>query len=89
LSFQDVTEKAGVGGNGEWCNAASVVDINQDGLEDIYVCTTVKKNAAQRTNLLYINEGKDKDGVPVFKERAKEYGLCRYRLVSACGFFDL
>ena len=30
LVFEDITEKAGVAGNGRWSNAASVVDINQD-----------------------------------------------------------
>src|SRR6185312_16799308 len=35
--FEDVTEKAGVGGEGKWCRGVSIVDINNDGLPDIYV----------------------------------------------------
>src|SRR3954463_10197722 len=31
LKFEDVTGKAGVTGEGEWSNAASVIDINNDG----------------------------------------------------------
>src|SRR6476469_7254991 len=88
LSFQDVTEKAGVSGGGEWSNAASVVDINNDGLEDIYVCTTIKANPQQRRNLLYINQGLNKDKIPVFKEMAAEYGLDDTSFSVHAAFFD-
>ena len=37
LKFEDVTEKAKVGTT-TWANGASMVDINQDGHTDIYVC---------------------------------------------------
>jgi hypothetical protein len=43
LHFTDITSKAKVSGEGSWCNGASVIDINNDGLQDIYVCTTIKK----------------------------------------------
>lgn len=88
LSFTDVTNIAGVDGGGTWSNAASVVDINNDGLEDIYVTNTVKSNISQRTNLLYINQGKNKDGIPTFKESAKEYGLADTCLSVHAAFFD-
>ncbi|MEP7143696.1 MAG: CRTAC1 family protein, partial [Ferruginibacter sp.] len=88
LSFEDITEKAGVTGEGRWCNAASVVDINNDGLADIYVCATIKKNPEQRKNLLYINQGLNKDGIPTFKEIAKEYNLADTSLSVHAAFFD-
>ncbi|MEO6452537.1 MAG: VCBS repeat-containing protein, partial [Ginsengibacter sp.] len=88
FSFEDITGKAGVDGNGRWCNAASVVDINNDGLQDIYVCATIKKNPEQRRNLLYINQGINKEGVPVFKEMAKEYQLDDTSLSVHAAFFD-
>src|SRR5665213_1567883 len=75
LRFEDVTEAAGVTGEGRWCNGASVVDINNDGWPDIYVCVSIKKDSRQRTNLLYVNQGLNKAGIPVFKEMAAEYGL--------------
>ena len=66
--FEDVTEKAGVGDQGAaagiWKQGATFVDVNNDGLLDIYVC---RFNAP---NLLYINQG---DGT--FKEMAHAYGL--------------
>ena len=60
LAFEDITEKAGVTGEGRWSNGASVVDINNDGWADIYICATIKKNPEQRKNLLYINQGLNK-----------------------------
>ncbi len=68
FKFEDVTEKAGVGDKGEaariWKHGVTFVDVNNDGLLDIYVC---RYNAP---NLLYINQG---DGT--FKEMAHAYGL--------------
>jgi enediyne biosynthesis protein E4 len=88
LTFRDVTGEAGVGGGNRWCNSASVVDINNDGLPDIYVCTSIKKDPAQRANLLYINQGNDKAGVPVFKEMAREYNLADTGFSVHAAFFD-
>jgi hypothetical protein len=88
LKFEDITAIAKVGGNGEWSNAASVVDINNDGLLDIYVCTTIKKNSMQRKNLLYVNQGLDKNNIPVFKEMAEEYGLADTSFSVHAAFFD-
>ena len=68
FKFEDVTEKAGVGDHGAaamiWKQGATFVDVNNDGLLDIYVCRT------RAPNLLYINQG---DGT--FKEMAHAYGL--------------
>jgi hypothetical protein len=69
--FEDVTQKAGVGGTpGVWAQGATFVDINNSGRLDLYVC---RFNAP---NLLYINQG---DGT--FKEEAHTYGL---DVVDAC-----
>jgi enediyne biosynthesis protein E4 len=88
MRFKDVTAEAGVGGEGRWSSSATVVDINNDGWPDIYVCATVKKNPLDRANLLYINQGLDKNGVPVFKEMAKEYGLADTGHSVVADFFD-
>ncbi|MGH7237590.1 MAG: FG-GAP repeat domain-containing protein, partial [Candidatus Saccharimonadales bacterium] len=88
FKFEDITDKAGVGGIGEWGRGVAIVDINNDGLPDIYVCNTIYKDSLKRRNLLYINQGVDKDGIPHFKEMAKEYGLdiCAYSTMAS--FFD-
>lgn len=88
LSFRDVTTEAGVEGKGQWSNAGSVVDINNDGLLDLYVCASITKDPARRTNILYINQGIGKDGVPVFRDMAKEYNLADTNMTVHAAFFD-
>ncbi len=88
MKFVDVTKEAGVGGIGGWGRGVAVVDINNDGLLDIYVCNTLLNDSAKRRNLLYINQGPDKNGVPHFKEMAKEYGLDIKVHSTMASFFD-
>ncbi len=88
FKFEDITEKAGVGGFGGWGRGVSIVDINNDGLPDIYICNTIYKDSLRRRNLLYVNQGVDKDGIPHFKEMAKEYGLDAHAQSTMAQFFD-
>lgn len=88
FSFEDVTVPAHVEGEGRWANAASVVDINNDGWKDIYICATLKKNPAERKNVLYINQGLNTNKVPVFKEMAEEYNLADTSHSVHAAFFD-
>jgi hypothetical protein len=88
LKFQDITDAAGVGGSGRWCTGVSVVDINGDGWPDIYVCASFSKDPKLRTNLLYINQGLNKDGIPTFKESAKSFGLADDGYSTQAYFFD-
>jgi len=59
LKFEDVTTAANVTGDGKWCRGASVVDINNDGLQDLYVSASILSDPHKRENLLYINQGAD------------------------------
>lgn len=88
LAFTDITDEAKVKGEGEWFNAVSVVDINNDGLKDIYLCASIYKNGERRKNLLYVNQGLDANKVPVFKEMAAEYGLADTSFSVHAAFFD-
>lgn len=88
LRFEDITEVAGVGGNGKFCRGIAVIDINNDGLQDLYVCASVKTNPNDRANLLYINEGADKSGIPKFREMATAYGLNDTTHSTQAAFFD-
>ena len=82
MEFEDVTEKAGLTAS-KWCTGVSVVDINNDGLQDIYLCVTNANNAESRRNLLYINKGSLR-----FSEEAKAYGLDDPGYSTQAAFFD-
>lgn len=71
LKFEDITEKAGLKTTG-WCYGASVVDINQDGYPDIYVCKAGNRKTPkeQMHNLFFINNGNN-----TFTEKAAQMGL--------------
>ena len=88
FKFQDVSKKANVEAKGKWCSGVALVDINNDKLLDIYVCATAKKVASERANLLYVNQGVGKDGVPIFKEMAQEYGIADTTHTTNAAFFD-
>ena len=88
FKFEDVTAVSGTAGNGKWCRGVSVVDINNDGWPDIYVSVTLNTDPDKRKNLLYINQGLDKDGIPHFKEMAVEYGLADTSYSTMAAFFD-
>ena len=88
FKFEDITDKAGVDGLGRWARGVSVVDINNDGLMDIYVCNTLYKDPLRRRNILYINLGTDKDGIPHFRDMAAEYGLDIDVQSTMASFFD-
>ncbi len=88
MKFDDVTTAAGVAGSGGWGRGVAVIDINNDGLQDIYVCYTLLNDSNKRQNYLYINQGVDKSGVPHFKEMSKEYGLDIKVHSTMASFFD-
>ncbi|PWT75632.1 MAG: RNA-binding protein [Bacteroidetes bacterium] len=88
FKFEDITDVAGVNGGGRWCRGVSVIDINNDGLLDIYVCNTIASEGRNRQNLLYINQGTNGNGTPIFKEMAEEYGLNDTSYSTMAYFFD-
>jgi len=88
FKFDDITDEAKVTGEGRWCRGVSVVDINNDGWLDIYISTAIKGNPSNRKNLLYINNGVDKNNVPHFTEMAAEYGLDDSAHSTQAAFFD-
>ena len=88
LRFQDITEQAGIAGEGKWCRGVSVVDINNDGLPDIYVSATIRREAKMRENILYVNMGPDQNGIPHFNDMAREYGLNDTTHTTQAAFFD-
>jgi hypothetical protein len=80
--FKDVTGKAGLTTN-SWCTGVSVVDINNDGYPDIYVCVSGNIPGQKRRNLLFINNHD-----LTFTEEAEEYGLAYSGYSTQAVFFD-
>jgi hypothetical protein len=85
--FEDVTDKAMINMPGRWNSGVVVVDINNDGLQDLYVTATMKKDSALRANMLFVNKG-IKGGVPVFEEEALKYGIADTGYSTMAAFFD-
>jgi len=84
LKFEDITVSAGVTTDA-WVNGVSIVDINQDGFKDIYLCVAGTRNtpARKRRNLLFINNGNN-----TFTESALAYGLEGTGHNIQAAFFD-
>lgn len=84
MQFEDVTESAGVT-TSVWASGASMVDINSNGLLDIYVSVSGLSTTPvhERANLLFINNG---DGT--FTESASEYNLADTSFTTHAAFLD-
>lgn len=83
FQFEDISEKAGFREKGEWSTGVVMVDINADGLLDIYVCNAGYQKGVGLENQLWINKGNLQ-----FEEKAKEYGLNDDGFTTHAAFFD-
>ena len=84
FEFEDISEQAGINQNKVWANGVTFVDINADGLIDIYVSQGGPKRDYDRSNLLYINQGD-----LTFTEEAEAYGLDDQGISTQSVFFDM
>lgn len=83
LKFEDITEAAGVQGNKPWSTGVNMVDINNDGLLDLYVSNAGNMEGNNHDNDLYINNGD-----LTFTEKAAEYNLAKTGFSTHATFFD-
>ncbi len=88
LRFADVTESANISNKGNWTTGVTHADINGDGLLDIYICKVGNYGSIKGQNLLYINQGMNADGNPVFLEDGASYGLDFSGFSTQAAFFD-
>ena len=89
LHFKDVTTEAQIPEDHGWSTGVSVVDINNDGLLDIYICRVGRLNGLPVShNQLLICQGIDKNGVPTYKDEAAAYGLDFSGFSTQAVFFD-
>ena len=68
--FEEIAQKAGVDASGLWNTGVTMVDVNNDGWLDIYVCRSAAALPQRRQNLLFINNRNN-----TFSEMAGEYGI--------------
>lgn len=83
MTFEDITEKAGIGEIDKWSTGVVMVDINADNLLDIYVCNAGYKKGVSTENALFINNGD-----LTFTEKAAEFGLNENGYTTHTAFFD-
>ncbi len=87
--FEEVASEAAVTGRaGPWKTGVSYVDINSDGLMDIYLCYSGALPPDKRKNEMFVNQGNNEAGVPSFVEQAEEYGLASTAFSNQGFFFD-
>jgi hypothetical protein len=69
LHFKNVSANSGIFQSHKgWSTGVAIVDINNDGFDDVYVCRSRWKDSL--ANLFYINNGNG-----TFSEKGKEYGI--------------
>ena len=83
MTFEDISETAGVTGSKPWSTGVLMVDVNSDGLLDIYVSNAGNLEGNNHDNDLYINNGD-----LTFTERASEYNLAKTGFSTHASFFD-
>ena len=80
FEFQDITPDSGIKTE-KWITGVTVVDINQDGWQDIYL--SVSGLTGKTGNLLYVNNHNN-----TFTESAESYGIADTRKSMHAAFFD-
>jgi len=83
FKFEDISESAGIKGNKPWSTGVVMVDINADGLLDIYVSNAGNLEGNNHDNDLYINNGD-----LTFTEKASEFNLAKTGFSTHASFFD-
>ena len=83
LQFKDITARSGLNAGRGWKTGVTLVDINQDGWLDIYVCHSGNGEPEARRNKLYLNNKN-----LTFTEKAADYGLDLPTHSTQAVFFD-
>ncbi|NJN24610.1 MAG: VCBS repeat-containing protein [Cyclobacteriaceae bacterium] len=84
MHFEDITETSGLlSKDYTWSTGSTMVDINNDGWLDIYVCYSGLVDVEQRRNKLWVNQ---KDNT--FIDEAKKYHIDDAGYAVNANFFD-
>ena len=83
MAFEDVSRASGLEDQNGWSTGVVLVDINNDGWNDIYICRSGDSSPDNRKNLLYINNHDN-----TFAEQGASYGLDDPGYSTQAAFFD-
>ncbi|MFY0686392.1 MAG: VCBS repeat-containing protein [Cyclobacteriaceae bacterium] len=84
FKFEDISGSARISDPSGWTTGVNMIDINNDGWLDIYVCKSASLQQPKlRENILFINQ---KDGT--FRNEAKEWGIDDNGFSIQSYFFD-
>ena len=84
LSFEDITENAGIIDDGGWSSSVLMGDVNNDGLLDVYVTREMYGNDSElMQNKLYLNLGNNN-----FSESSEAWGIDNSERTRGGTFFD-
>jgi len=82
LQFEDISNYSGIISRG-WSTGVSIVDINEDGFDDIYICKAGNEPDSLLANQLFLNNGDN-----TFTEDASARGIDDTSLSTQAAFFD-
>lgn len=87
MRFKDVTKDAKIPVDSSWSTGVSVVDINNDGMLDLYICRVGNFKALHGKNQLLVCKN-IKNGIPVYADETEKYGLQFSGFSTQSAFFD-
>lgn len=88
MQFEDITKLAGIPADSVWSTGVSVVDINNDGLLDIYICRVGNYKVLKGKNQLLVCTKIDEKGIPHYEDQATQYGLDFSGFSTQAAFLD-
>lgn len=88
MQFEDITQAAEIPADIAWSTGVSVVDINNDGLLDIYICRVGNYKVLKGKNQLLVCTKIDEKGIPHYQDQAAEFGLDFSGFSTQAAFLD-
>ena len=88
LKFEDVTLQSKIPNDSAWSTGVSVIDINNDGLLDVYVCRVGNFESLQSHNQFLICKGIDNNGIPFYEDESAKMGLAKSAFGTQAAFLD-